>query len=458
MSVLGVALLGIGGYGLWKQYSIPEPPLVELQDIDPEIVAAVEAARTGVMKMPAASSAWSRLGAVFRAHGFPAESNVCFAQAEQLDSQNPRWPYLIAVEMLTHDPNSALPKLRRAVDLSPDDIVPQMRLAEVLYERGEWDESESLLKAALSLSSEYGPESERPMHQARVQFWLGQIALARDEPPRAREHLLIAVAAAPSVKAVRLALAQSQRLCGDEAAARETLNSVAELPEGRPWLDPWLREVDKCAVGLRPRLDRVAELDRLKMREEAVVEARAAVRRYPASARAWLVLGEMLNHENNFKAADPALHEAIRLNPESAIAHFQLGVALQNLKRRPAAVESYRKALTLQPEHAPTHYNLGLTLLSLEEKEGALEEFRAAVHIRPGSFPALLAQAALLAQLERYEEALPIAEDAARAAPLADKRPDQLIGKIRKLMAERDKLLTTPATPDSPDLPDPPDR
>src|SRR5579859_5972390 len=92
-----VGILFVVPVGLWLWWARtprPEPPRPDLSDADPQVVEAIEEARQAVLHAPRSASAWGRLGMVLRAHDFGEEANTCFAHAEQLDPNEPRWPYL----------------------------------------------------------------------------------------------------------------------------------------------------------------------------------------------------------------------------------------------------------------------------------------------------------------------------------------------------------------------------
>src|SRR5437899_2943389 len=93
---LGGAVLaaGIGsGLWLWRRVPVSHPPILNLTGAEPVVAEAIEAARTSVAANPRSASAWGRLGMVLHAHDYLAEAARCYAQAEKLDSHDPRWPY-----------------------------------------------------------------------------------------------------------------------------------------------------------------------------------------------------------------------------------------------------------------------------------------------------------------------------------------------------------------------------
>src|SRR4051794_17102502 len=95
--LLGLALAAAGAVGVGMYFALrsnaPAPPTVEVPADDPELAAAVAAARRAVEDDPRSAEAWGRLGLVLAAHRFPDQAIVCFEQAERLAPTDPRWPY-----------------------------------------------------------------------------------------------------------------------------------------------------------------------------------------------------------------------------------------------------------------------------------------------------------------------------------------------------------------------------
>lgn len=421
LTVLALASLGGGGYHLWRKYTTPEPPAVDLTGLDQEIVEAVEGARKQVREYPRTAGAWGQLGAVLRAHGFNLESNFCFAQAERLNPKDYRWPYLIAVELLGYDQDAALPRLRRAVERCGDEPAPRLLLGAVCLDRGEVDEAESLFRAVLEMESD----------NARAHLGLGKIALERKNVDDALKHLRRAAVRAPQAKGVHVALAQAYHLGSDEEAAEEERRTLAGLAENWTWPDPAMDFVHSTWTGLRARIATIGGFDKRGRQEEAVLLARQTVERYPDSATARLILGGMLNRSKNSPAAEPVLREAIRMDPKRTKAYFELGYAQQAQGKLADAAANYRQALALQPDLALAHYNLALCLVNLQQPAEAEKEYRAAIHYRPEYADALLGLALLRGRQGGYAAARQYLDEAARAAP-DDPRPRELLKKMSR--------------------------
>src|SRR5947209_9301049 len=106
---------------------------------------------------------------VLSIHDFLAEADGCFANAEKFDGTEPRWPYLRGLARSGENPEDALPHLRRAAQLCGDLPAPHLRLAELLVERGDFDEAEGHIQRVLN----------RDPKDGRALLALGRISFAR---------------------------------------------------------------------------------------------------------------------------------------------------------------------------------------------------------------------------------------------------------------------------------------
>ncbi len=441
LTILGLVLAGWGGYSLWLKYTTPEPPVVNRTGLEQEIVDALDAAEKQVREKPRDAGTWAMLGGVLRAHEFDEASNVCFMEAEKLDRGNWRWPYLLGLSFLGQNQDAALAKLRRSAELCGDEPAPRLMLAEVLLDRGETGEAETLFRAIV----------DKDPNNARALLGLGNVALRRDDVDGALKHLRASVDRAPGATPVHAALIQAYRRRGDDKALAEEQRLLAVLPQNFNWPDPARDAIRSVWVGMRARMAQIDAFDRAGLRAEAVVAARLTVNKYPDSALAYLVLGEMLNREGNLVDAERALHEAIRLDPKRAKAYFELGYAQHNQRKWREALESYRRAIELQPDFTLAYYNLGLSLQGINDEAGAEKAFREAVRQRPEYVEPLLSLAVLYGHRGQHQQAMKSLEDAARAAP-ADPRPPKLIKELREIIAreQQEKAKDNPKEKNEP--------
>jgi tetratricopeptide (TPR) repeat protein len=367
----------VGGLGAWYALRpVPtEPPVVDLTDADPAVAEAVQDARAAVLKSRRSGKAWGHFGMVLFAHDLRTEALVALAEAERLDPKEPRWPLLQAVILERGDPERAIPKLRRAAELSAD-VSVRLHLAEALLGQGDLNAAEDLFRQA-----EGSP---------RAELGLAQVARARGDLSDSLKHLARALdgpGAHPKAAHILLAEVYGQ-MPGQEAKARQERELVARLPDDPAWLDPAVRETYDLRVGVQAAVEHADALRRQGHLAEAAAALRKTVMIYPKSAPAWLSLGAVLLMERNYAGAETALRQAVRWGPKHFEAHFRLGVALYLQRERKSgavaeAAEEFRTAIRLAPMVYPAYFRLGLCLEEEGDWTGALAAYRAALRFRP---------------------------------------------------------------------------
>src|SRR5947208_4249091 len=132
--ILLLAVVGIA-WGSWtflrRQSDSSSPPAVDFRGADPAVASAYEQLCADARESPRSAVVWGRLGLFLMVYDFHDEARFCFAQAEQLAPPEPRWPYRQAAALLIDDPEQALPKVPRTVELCGNDPNgPGLRLAE----------------------------------------------------------------------------------------------------------------------------------------------------------------------------------------------------------------------------------------------------------------------------------------------------------------------------------------
>jgi tetratricopeptide (TPR) repeat protein len=343
---------------------------------------------------PHSAAAWGRLGQLLRAHGYVPESNVCFAHAERLDPDDPRWPYLRGTGLQSDDPEAAIVHLQRAVALCggvPD--APRLTLAEVCLQQGRLDEAERHFLQVI------GGDPDN----ARAHLGLGRMACESGNMRDALGHLKQSASSPLTQKAARAMLAQAYQKHGDEAAAAREAALAHDLPGDPPWPDPFQEEVLALMIGKQARLARLQTLHRQGRTAEALALARQLEKDYPDVY--WLVEGRGQMSRGHFAAAERAFRKAVELAPESVDARFDLGTVLFEQRNYPAAADCFRKVTELEPGHGPAYLRLGHCLADQGDRAEALRAFEAAVRYMPQHAEARREFGALLAREGRPDEA-----------------------------------------------------
>ncbi len=103
--------------------------------------------------------------------------------------------------------------------------------------------------------------------------------------------------------------------------------------------------------------------------EEAVVEMKEAIKKFPDDFVDNLILGLSLSQQNNIEEASRALEHAVRLEPNDLTALHAYGFTLNQLKKNDAALIYLDKALYLDPENIQVIGTMGMIYDSMERYE-----------------------------------------------------------------------------------------
>ncbi|HTU23516.1 MAG TPA: tetratricopeptide repeat protein [Gemmataceae bacterium] len=439
--VLFLAALGFGAW-LWRHNRRQMPPVPEVllsNEVDRSLVEAIAAARQAVLRQPNNASTWGRLGMLLLANGFAEQAGAFLQQAEKLQPNDPRWPYLQAVPLLVRDREAAVPYLRRAVELGelhhPSNPTPRLRLAEVYLEKGELESAEQLCRTAL----------ERQPDNPRAHFNLGVIALARNDLEASVTHLTRAAASPYARRKAYIQLAAVYQRRGDRALAETFSREAQQAKPDLIWEDPYAAGYQQLALGRQQDFLTAERLEQEgRLAEEAKILQTVAVE-YPDD-RSYVALGVALAKIGNYAAAEKVLRKALQQAPDKINAHFTLGVVLLRKGERQqqdgpadaaaalfrAAADSERRVLELKPDHAMAYLVLGMAVNHLGQKTQALDAFRAAVRCRPELANAHFQLGEALAANGQEAEAEIHLRHAVELAPAEDPRPREALDRLRK--------------------------
>jgi protein O-GlcNAc transferase len=251
----------------------------------------------------------------------------------------------------------ALLHLKRAAEISPEEISYHVVLARLLGGTGQLREAASSYGAALRLCP----------HEAGLHAELGNILSALEQFEQAAGHYREAVRLQPRL-----------------AEAHTNLGNA---------------------------------LHSLGRHEEAAVACREAARLNPASAPAHNNLGNALRGLNRFEEAESCYREALRLRPELALVHRNLGDTLGLLGRLEEAIACYCESVRLKPDDAGLHKALGDALINLSRPDEAATCYREAVRLAPDFAEAWNHLGLALTSLGRPQEADQCYGEALRARP-----------------------------------------
>jgi tetratricopeptide (TPR) repeat protein len=372
-----------------------EPPQVDLTGVDADVVQAVQAAQTAVLRNPQSAQVWGQLGMVLIAHEMNDAAQVVFAQAGARDPRDARWPYLQARAVTLGDAEARIAPLEQAVAICRDKPdAPVLTLMESLIAVDRMQEAETRLEAFLKAHPD----------NARAHLSMSRCRLSHGDLARAAEHAHLAEDHPATTRAANELLAQILHRQGDKAESDRRRRIAASISESQ-WPDPYYEEAISHRVGLKTLLVRADKMYAVGDVEATIPILEEAVRKYPDSDWAHVLLGRSLIRTRKLPAAEQTLRRAVELAPTSVEAQFRLGVSIYMQKRPAEAADWFRKATALKPDFTMAHHNLGFCLVDLKDIPAALEAFTAAAESDPNSYEAHAILGTLLANQRRFDEA-----------------------------------------------------
>jgi len=377
LTIFALAVVG-GYYGFLRRYNgPPTPPEIDLTDADKPVADAIQKALAAVHEKPRSAETWGKLGQVLRAHAFFEEANICFAQAERFDANDPRWPYLQGLYLRTREPDVALPHIERAVQCceahAPDKTAPRLVLAEMLLDKGRIAEAEDQLHKVLKIE----PRNEL------ANYDLGMAALARDDLPGCLRCLTPLTANPYTRQKANSQLAMIYLRQNDEETAARFTRQTRDAPPDLTWPDPYVAEVEALDVSRLARYRQAQELEEDKADFGVRFNVLSKLVEDFPDSKSRGAAGMMLVNAHKYKAAEVILREAVSEAPETIQAHYLLSVALLHEAKYREAADVAGRAIELKPDHGLAHAVRGYALRRLGERTEALAALRRAVLCRP---------------------------------------------------------------------------
>lgn len=273
----------------------------------------------------------------------------------------------------------AVPALRKAAQLLPDDAVAHSNLGDALQSLGQYDEAIAHYLLSLKVDPNSAATHVNFGNALKAQ---GQLANAETSYKQA---LRLKPEFAEAYYNLGITLKDLGRLEEAETNLRQAIHINAHFGEAHIELGSTLKEMDRL--------------------NEAEVTFRQAIQLIPMLAEAHANLGATLRALSRPSEAETSLRQALHINPELAEAHSNLGAALRELSRPSEAEASFRQALRIDPELADAHTGLAAALRDLDRLDEAVACCRTALRINPNSAEAQNNLGALLSDLGRFEEA-----------------------------------------------------
>ena len=165
-------------------------------------------------------------------------------------------------------------------------------------------------------------------------------------------------------------------------------------------------------------IDRGHVLSKLRRTEEAVASYEQAIKIKPDSHLAWVGKGNALFTLGRHQEALSALEKALEIKPDSYLTWHNKGSLLRDgLKDVLAAVNAYDRAIALNPNFYPAWRDRGFALIQNKQYSEAIKSFKRAFTIKPQDYKTWVGQGIALSSLGRFDEALSALERAQEIQP-----------------------------------------
>jgi tetratricopeptide (TPR) repeat protein len=308
---------------------------------------------------------------------------------------------------LAQQGKDALPALRRAAQLLPDDPEAHRNLAVVLVDRGERDEALASLFRLLEIE---------PRDLAALIVAANTLcALGRHRESLPLYHRALEIE--PRRLEARNNLGNALQELGEYEMAAARYQQALEIAPADPEIH--------CNLG--------SALRRLGRLDEAVACAERAVALAPGLSVARNNLGLALAALGRFAEAAASFRRALQLDGRFIEALENLGNVLRELGEPRESLACYREAVALDPQRAESHCYLGNELYEAGQLAESAASFRRALTLRPGYPLALLGLAAAL----RRQGSVTEAEASVRAALALEPESAAALTLLGDLHADR---------------------
>lgn len=362
---------------------------------------------------PAArGAAWGALGRWFDIYSYADSAARCYANAQRLSPDEPRWPHYLG--RLAEDAGTldmAREHFRRAAELAPTAIEPRVRLADLTLREQDLDRAEAIYREVLELDAA----------SPGGRFGLARVALLRGDPAAALALLEALAEEQPEAIEVRYSMATALRSLGENEAAAEQLARIPEnnldqisLSRDAPW-DLELRQLDRGARNLTRR--GVRAFRRGEHRKAATLLGQAVQADPDGPEKRINYALTLVGLGRPAQARDELLTALDLAEPGSesaAKAHLELG-RLYRARRPAEARRHFEAALAIDPRSVPPHVELGRLEQSQGRLDAALAHYAEARVLDPGIADVRFWHAALLIALGRHDEARAALEEDLRA-------------------------------------------
>lgn len=416
-------------------------PRAALGDSDPRVSAAIDDLHARIVAAPGDGTLRGELGMLYEAHGIHGAALECYEQAAALAPDEPRWPYLEALEHARAGAlETALSRLERSLALDDSYLPAHLHRGNWLLDLDRLDDAD----LAFSRAAELDPgDSSAALGRARVVLRRGAyddaierleaLVQQRRGDPYVRQLLGVALQRAGRVDEVREALvgardarpprwadprhdqvAASKTGFGAEMALAEDMLSGGRHAEAIDLLERLRLE----RPGDRPLLNNLSVAYRQAGRhDEAFAVLEDGLRRHPDYFAFHLNISSDHARRGDLARALHHLTRASELNPTISRPYVMKGQLLTRARRLEEARSAFESALAYEPDEPTSLFYGGVLSLELGRVERADELLTRTIELAPNNVPATIGLATARMRRGQLEQAAALLERAEAAQP-----------------------------------------
>jgi tetratricopeptide (TPR) repeat protein len=326
-----------------------------------------------------------------------------------MDGRHATAHHLLGVVLLqSQKPEDALPHLREAARLNPQDVAILGTLGAAQVELGRFDDALATLRQAIRLQP----------NRLDSHFNLGVALRGLGRGAEAADAYRHGLALQPRDAEAHYALGVIQAEIGrlDDAAAsfRRAIEIRRDYPEAEANLARALRDLSQ---GDPEAVSRGARAQGMQEATRSLAEIQDELRHEPQSPALNRKLGLAFAALGRMGDAVVALKKAAAVAPQDAAIHVDLAGVLVELRRYKEAEAAAAKALALDPDRVEAHLHLGAALQGQDRLEDAAGQFLTASESAPDRPEVHVALAGALTELGLVEEAMQACDKALAIDP-----------------------------------------
>jgi len=359
-----------------------------------EAYATMQQKLAGASPAGERAAAYGDMGRLFFATEYFAPAATCFLNAQALEPNDLRWPYLLAhTYRRQNEPQKAEVLFERVLTLDPNHVAALIWLGDMRLLEGRPDAAEAPLSRALTLA----PRDPAALDRA------GRAALARHDYATAVRDLGAALEIQPQASSVHYPLSLAYRGLGDQRRADAQLKLRGDVDTAPN--DPLMQEVGALLQNASAAEVRGANAMAARQWTEAVTALRQALAQSPGNAFTHLNLGTALFETGDASGALDEFHTAIRLSPGLSKAHYGAGIVLEAAGRDGEAIAAFTKAVDGDPSSVEAHMSLADALRRNGRERESLPHYAEVIARSPAVSQAAFGYTMALVRLGRYREA-----------------------------------------------------